>query len=159
MAAPRWRVPLWGWLAGALGCCATAAVIYLLVSRSIGTGSVTGTSLPSPDVDEAPTDPGTDALFYWELPAQLAGVAEPGLCEWNVGAEELVAAGPTERRSSATAAAGAPLGLAPDGRPFLWRGVWRLEGGWCGFAALVAGNYTRQPQVMQGRVLCRVCMK
>ncbi|PSC69467.1 methyltransferase type 11 [Micractinium conductrix] len=121
--------------------------VFAVKPQPIGTGSVTGTSLPSPDVDEAPTDPGTDALFYWELPAQLAGVAEPGLCEWNVGAEELVAAGPTERRSSATAAAGAPLGLAPDGRPFLWRGVWRLEGGWCGFAALVAGNYTRQPQI------------
>ncbi|KAL4451840.1 hypothetical protein ABPG75_007502 [Micractinium tetrahymenae] len=119
-----------------------AGVAVYFLARSSG-GTVHADSVPPPGAapgeEEGPL--AGSPPFFWELPADLPGIVQPQTCEWGLSADELVALGPTGRRTAATAP------RTPDGRVVLWRGRFGLEAGWCGFAARVDGNYTRQPQI------------
>lgn len=140
--AAHWRGPLLrALLLAALVCAVAGVAVYFLARGSRGPGG----SMPGPPGEEAPGDDtppaGSSPPFFWELPASLAGIAEPVPCEWPVTSDALVALGPTARRSGAT------VQRVLDGRVVLWRGKFDVETGWCGFAARVDGDYTRQPQV------------
>ncbi len=133
-AAVRWRGPLLrAALIAAVVCAVTGVVVYFLAGRGRGAVPADGAPPQPPDDEEVPPA-GSTPPFFWELPADLRGAVEPPTCDWQLSADQLVAMGPTARRSA-------------NGSAVLWRGRFGLETGWCDAAARVDGNYTRQPQV------------